>query len=291
MKSFFASQQVKHEIENLYHDKLDGLSIQYEFLNVETSFGDTNIVRTGKKGMPPLVLLHGANGCAPVAIEALLGLLDDYCVYAIDVVGQPNLSAEVRPDMNDHSYGQWMFEVLTRLNIREAILVGISFGGFISWKTLVFDEKRIAKAFLIVPAGIVEGHPLKALSQVFFPMKMYMWRNKEGCLHRFLNALFSERDEFSTKFLGLLFRNYTMDFSPIPLLKKEAAKKIKTPVYFIAAENDVLFPGEKMLARARSIFPNIPDCLLLKNTRHVPGKEGNEKIIHFIKHHIHESTR
>lgn len=283
MKSFFARQQVKNEIENLYHDKLDELSIQYEFLNVETSFGDTNIVRTGKRGMPPLVLVHGANGCAPVAIEALLELLDDYCVYAIDVVGQPNLSAEVRPSMHDHSYGQWMFEVLTRLNIREVILVGISFGGFICLKTLAHDEKRIARAFLIVPAGVVQGHPLKALSQVFLPMKIYRWWNKESYLHRFLSALFSERDEFATRFLGILFRHYSMDTSPIPLIKKEVAGIIKTPVYFIAAENDILFPGEKMLARARSIFQNIPEVLLLKNSKHVPGKMDNQKIADFIK--------
>lgn len=285
MHSFFKNPQVKNEVEKLYQDKLDELVIWYEFTNVETSFGETNIILTGKKCGPPLVLLHGSNSCAPVAIEALKGLQEDFRVYAIDVVGQPNLSAEVRPYMKDNSYGQWMFEILTRLNLKNVFLVGISFGGLISWKTLAFDERRISRAFLIVPAGIVNGHPLAVLSNVFFPMNMYQWRKKEKHLLRIIEALFSEPDAFARKFLGLLFMHYEMDFSPIPLIKKEEANKIKTPVYIIAAEDDVLFPGKKMLARAKGIFPSLSGSLLLEKSKHVPPAADNQLIAEFIKNH------
>jgi pimeloyl-ACP methyl ester carboxylesterase len=290
MKSYFSSPKAKEDTLNLYHEKLDMLAVRYEFLQIETTFGDTNVILTGNMEKPPLVLLHGSNGCAPVAIEALIELLKDFRVYAIDVVGQPNLSAEVRPDMKDNSYGQWMFEILTRLNLKNVSLVGISFGGLISWKTLAFDERRISRAFLIVPAGIVNGHPLAVLSNVFFPMKMYQWRKKEKHLLRIIGALFSEPDEFARKFLGLLFMHYEMDFSPIPLIRKAEANKIKTPVYLIAAEKDVLFPGVKMLARARAIFPSLNGSLLLEKSKHVPPAADNQRIAEFIKKHAEAAT-
>ena len=286
MKSLFNSQKAKQGIEKLYQDKLDELPISYEFLKIETSFGDTNIILTGQEGKPPLVLLHGSNGCAPVAIESLIGLTDNFRIYAIDVVGQPNLSAAIRPSMQDNSYGQWMYEILSRLNIWNATLIGISFGGFISWKVLTFDARRISRAFLIVPAGIVSGNPLKVIWKIFLPMKLYKWRKQPKYVHQFLEELFTERDEFAIAFLSKVFLHFEMDFSPIPLIKKEEARQIKTPVSIIATDNDLLFPGAKILKRAKEIFPSLDEVLLLKNSKHVPDQKGNEQIVELVKKHI-----
>ncbi len=283
MKSFFSSPKAKQEIEELYQIKLDELSIDHEFMIVETSFGDTNIIVTGKTEHPPLVLLHGANGCAPIALEALISLAENYRVYAVDIVGQPNLSDEVRPNMKDDSYGQWMYEIMTRLNLRNATLVGISFGGFISWKTLIFDEKRIANTFLIVPAGIVNGNPVKTWWNIFMPIFLFRQKKIEKYLHRFLDVLFTEKDKFAVQFLSKVFLHFEMDFSPVPLIKKDEAKKITTPVHFIIAKNDLLFPGIKMQKRIRKIFPSLGRVLMLETSKHVPSAADNKKIIELIK--------
>jgi len=288
MKSFFKNKQAKLEIGKLYQNKLDELPISYEFLKIETSFGDTNVILTGDKDKAPLVLLHGSNGCAPVAIEALLGLVKEFRIYAIDVVGQPNLSAEIRPSMKNLDYGKWMFEIVSRLNIKNAILVGISFGGFISWKTLVYNDRKISKTFLIVPAGIVNGNPLKAIWRIFIPMHLYRWRKKPKYVHQFLNELFTENDEFALAFLSKVFLYFKMDFSPIPVIKEEEAKKIKTPVSIIAADKDLLFPGVKMLKRAKDIFPSLSEVLLLKDSKHVPDQKRNIKIVELIKGQVNQ---
>lgn len=282
MESFFSSLSAKNTIIEMYYNKLDELPIQYEFQKIETSFGNTNIIITGEKNNPPLVLIHGSNGCAPIALEAMLGLEKNFRVYAIDVIAQPNLSEGIRPNMNDDSYGKWMLEILTRLNIQDAMMVGISFGGFITWKTLVFDNRRITKAFLIVPAGIVNGNPLKAMWNVFLPMKLYQWRKNKKYVHQFLNKLFTEPDEFAQHFLAKVFLDFNMDFSPIPLIKKEEAKKITTPIHIIGADDDLLFPGKKMLNHAEEIFPSIHESILLENSKHVPSQMDNQQILKLI---------
>ena len=283
MPSFFDTLQAKKTIENLYHTILDELSIGYEFIKIETSFGDTNIIVTGSSIKPPLVLLHGTGSCAPLAIESLIGLLDDFKVFAIDIVGQPNLSAAIRPAMDDASYGQWIFEILSRLKIQEAVLVGIDLGGFISWKALVFDAKRIAKAFLLVPAGIVQGDRLKILQQVLLPIKLFKRHRQEKYIHPLLQALFTAPDEFDRVLASKVLLHFNMDSSSIPLIRKEEAQKIKTPVYVIAADDDLLFPGEKMLQQVKEIFPSLAEVLLLKQSKHVPGPASNKRIVQFIK--------
>ena len=211
MSTLFDSPEARSIVEALYYQKLDGLNLSYERVKVETSFGDTHVILTGEKDNPPLVLLHGANGCAPIALEALKGLERTFRIYAIDIIGQPNLSASARLAMKDHAYGQWMYELLSRFGIRDAALVGISMGGFISWKTLVYDKKRIAQAYLIVPAGIVNGNSLTALWKVFLPIKLYQWRKKQSYVRDFLRELFTEEDDFALELLSQVLLHFDQD--------------------------------------------------------------------------------
>lgn len=283
MNSYFKNLDAKQQMERWYQNKLDELRISYEFQNIETSFGNTNVILTGSDDKPPMVLLHGSNGCAPMAIEKMLGLLDGHKLYAIDVVGQPNMSTGIRPSKLDNSYGQWMYEILSRLSIRNAVLVGISFGGFISWKTLLLDERRIIKAFLIAPVGIVPFNPWKIFWKIGLPMKLYQWRKQPKYIHKILNEKFSEVDEPSIEFYSKVLQNFDRDITSTPLIKKNEAQKIKTPIHIIAADQDVLYTGYKLLKRAKEVFPSLGEVLLLKNSKHVPGIAGYEIITHFIK--------
>ncbi len=45
---------------------------------------------------PPILIVHGSNGCAPIALETYSGLSSKFQVLAIDVLSQPNKSAETR---------------------------------------------------------------------------------------------------------------------------------------------------------------------------------------------------
>ena len=70
MKDFFKSEAGKREIFRLYDQKLQELNIPYEEEDILTSFGRTSVIQTGDTAHPPLVVIHGSNGCAPVALEA-----------------------------------------------------------------------------------------------------------------------------------------------------------------------------------------------------------------------------
>ena len=74
MDSLFKSENGKSEILKLYNQKLEDLNIKYQYQNVYTAFGATNIIVTGDASKPPILLVHGSNGCAPIALETYSGL-------------------------------------------------------------------------------------------------------------------------------------------------------------------------------------------------------------------------
>jgi pimeloyl-ACP methyl ester carboxylesterase len=278
MESLFKSEVGKKEIFSLYDGKLAELNIDYKYETVETSFGKTNIIVTGDASNPPLIIVHGSNGCAPIGLETYPNLSKKYQVFAVDVLAQPNKSAETRLSMKDNSYGKWLNEIIANLDLKNVVLAGFSFGGLIILKTLLADETKVKEVFLAAPVFIVNGNPLKALFKIFIPMKRYMKTKKVKYVEKFLTELFTDKDEFAIKFLSKVFLHFEMDFTPVPVINKNDANKIKTPITLIAAKHDLLFPGEKMIKRASKIFPSLKKTILLENSKHVQNRTDNAKI-------------
>lgn len=270
---FFKTKAGKEKIITLYNQKLNDLHIEYSDKIVETTFGATNVIITGDIKNPPLVLIHGTGGCAPQILDSFPNISSKYCVYAIDVLAQPNKSAENRLDMKSLDYGKWLIEIIKKLKLTEVTLVGFSFGGFISLKTLEFNERYIKKVFLIAPVYIVNGNPFLGLFKMFMPLKKFIKTNDKQYIKKVMDVLFSEYDDFAFAYMSTTFQNCNMDFSPLPIISKKSAKNITTPITIIAAEKDIMFPGRKMIKRAKRIFPSLNEIILLENSKHVPNNK------------------
>jgi pimeloyl-ACP methyl ester carboxylesterase len=278
MQSLYKSEFGKNEILNLYNQKLKELEIEYKYRVIDTDFGKTNIIVAGDSTKPPLIIIHGSNGCAPIALETYPTLSKKFQIFAIDVLAQPNKSAETRLSMKDNSYGLWINELINKLELKNVTMAGFSFGGLIILKTLIQNESNIKEVFLSAPAFIVNGNPLIALFKIFIPMKRYIKTQKTKYLEKFLESLFSEKDEFAHNYLSKVFLYFNMDFSPIPVIKKEEALCIKTPITLIVAKKDIIFPGVKIIKRANKIFPSLKNTLLLEDSKHVQNRRDNTKI-------------
>lgn len=280
---FFKSKEGKDKILSLYNQKLKELQVNYFEKLVETKFGTTNVIQVGYTDLPPLILIHGTGGCAPQILESFPNLASKYCVYAVDVLAQPNKSAENRLDMQSLDYGEWLLEVIIKLRLKEVTLVGFSFGGLISLKTLEYSEIPIKQVFLIAPVYIVNGNPLFGLFKMFLPLKKFIKTNNQKHIKKVMGALFSEYDDFALNFMSQTFQNCNMDFTPLPIISRISAQVIKTPITIFAAEKDIMFPGKKMIKRAKKIFPTLEEDILLDGSKHVPYMADFNKIEELIK--------
>lgn len=282
MASLFKTEDGRKEILSLYDQKLDQLHIDFEYLKVDSTFGATNIIATGKASNPPILIIHGSNGCAPIALETYPNLSEKFRVYAIDVLAQPNKSAETRLSMKDDSYGKWINEIIDSLKIKNVTMAGFSFGGLVILKTLEFDESKIKEVYLSAPAYIVNGNPFKALFKIFIPMKRFMKTQKVKYVERFLSEVFTDRDEFAVQYLSKVFLHFKMDFTPVPVINTSRSHSIKTPITLFVAKDDILFPGIKMIKRASKLFANLKRVELMENAKHVQSKQQNERIEQII---------
>ena len=271
---FFKSKEGKEKIITLYSQKLHELNIEFSEIIIETTFGDTNVIITGDTKKPPLVLIHGTGGCAPQILESFPNLSSKYCVYAVDVLAQPNKSAENRLNMKSLDYGKWLTEIIEGLGLTEVTLVGFSFGGLISLKALEFNQKLVKQAFLVAPVYIVNGNPFIGLFKMFVPLKKFIKTCNNKYLKKVIKVLFSEADNFALQFMGTTFLNCNMDFSPLPIITKQSAYSIKTPIAIFACENDIMFPGKKMIKRAKRIFPSLNSIVLFEGSKHVPSNKS-----------------
>ncbi len=282
MQTCFKSQAGKDAILSLYDQKLNALNIEYQTRMVSTSFGETHLITTGDPANPPLVLVHGSNGCAPIALETYPHLMEKYRVFAVDLPAQPNKSEGTRLSMNDLSYGYWMIELMEQLRISNVTMAGFSFGGLVILKTLLTNEAFVKEAFLASPAYIINGNPLSAFWKIFIPLKTYQKTKDPKQVEKFLKALFTERDPFAIEYLSWVFLHFDMDFNPIPVISKSEAASIQTPLTIIGARKDILFPGKKMIKKARKEFPALRRAILLEESRHVQNRAANNQIEELI---------
>ena len=99
--------------------------VAHQQLRVETRHSETFIVASGKTDAPPLVLLHGTLANSTVWMADVSAWAADFRVYAVDVIGEPGLSAPVRLPLDSDAHALWLDDVFDALSISCASLVGV----------------------------------------------------------------------------------------------------------------------------------------------------------------------
>lgn len=270
--SIYKTEAAKTEIMRLYDAKLASLNLPFEDLYVDTFAGKTHIVALGDAQLPPLVVLHGINAGAPLALEAIKDLSSKYRIYGIDTVGQATKSSEQRLPFKGDDYGKWLVETMDALHLDKVPIIAISFGAFLLHKLMSYQPQRIGKAIFVVPSGFVGGKFWRSMRELTFPLMKFLWGKKEADLLRFMDAFFIEKDPHSVAFQKAVLLGLKMDYRRPPLLQPKDVKGVEAPVYTMVADDDVFFPGEATLARCKVLFRNFKESYVLKGCKHIPAQ-------------------
>lgn len=281
--SIYKSDSARREILNLYDEKLAALNVAYDEKFIETAFGETHVVSIGERNAPPVVVLHGINAGAPVALEAVKGLTKNYRVHAVDTIGQAGKSADVKLSVKDASYGAWLAEVLDRLNLKTAAVVGVSYGSFILGSLIKHQPERIERAIFVVPIVFSGGSFWQAIFKLLLPMRKFTKTEKTEDLKKFMNAFYTETDDFSVRLQRAILLGVNLDTRRPPLLKTSDVKNFDAPVYVLAAEKDIFAPAEKTIKRCRELFRFFKSGEILPQTMHVPAAKDYGRIEKIIE--------
>ncbi|MEU8263777.1 alpha/beta fold hydrolase [Micromonospora sp. NPDC048999] len=154
MKNIYTSDDGARVLLQQYTAFLEQWPVPAERLQVSTRQGETFVMASGPKDASPLVLLHGSGANAAMWTDDVALWARHFRVYAIDVIGEPGLSAPSRPALNSDAYALWLDDVLDALNVGRAAFMGTSLGGWLALDYAIRRPKRVDRLALRCPSGI-----------------------------------------------------------------------------------------------------------------------------------------
>ena len=283
----YKTTEAKENLMALYDKKLASLNIKYDEQYVSSKYGKTHIISAGEPAKQKVVILHGINAGAPMTLEAITGLLSDYNLIVIDTLGQTTKSDEVRLPVKDNSYGLWLTDVFEKLGIKNAPVIGVSYGGFLLQRLIAVAPQKVTKAIFVVPGGFANGPLLKSMKQLSLPLMRFMFTKSDKSLAKFLSAFYHNIQDDDLQFHRNTLLGVKMDYRKPPLAKHQEMKNYNGKVYIMGADNDIFFPAESSIEKCKNIFRNFQADHLIKNTKHFPHqekfKEINDKIKEWLK--------
>lgn len=89
--SIYKTKNGREKSLELYDRQLLKLGKSFSDIYVQTSFGKTHIVKIGNSNETPLLVFHGGNSTSAYNLLMCRFLLEDFHVYAVDIIGHPEI--------------------------------------------------------------------------------------------------------------------------------------------------------------------------------------------------------
>ncbi|MBN2535278.1 MAG: alpha/beta hydrolase [Spirochaetales bacterium] len=271
MSGIYKSPESKRIMDKLYDDQLALLDIEYEDIFIDTAYGGTHIVVTGNKKGIPLLLFHGGNSTTPYYLRDFVYLRQDFLIYAVDTIGHPGKSAQNSLLIDNMDYGIWASEVIEKLDYSKMVCMGGSFGGGILAKLITVAPQKIEKAVFLVPAGICNVSIINILLKLGIPMLIYLLTRSEKWLIKSILPMALYEDEIDDETLRMvknIFEHVKVKSGMPSNIPNRRLDNYTAKTLIIAGENDILFPGEKVLSRSKTIIPHA-ELYLIKEYGHM----------------------
>ena len=283
MTAIYKSERGARAVRERYLAFLDRWPVPSERIVVPTREGDTFVLACGPKDAPPppLLLFHGSGANATMWLGDIAEWSKHFRCYAVDMIGEPGLSAPSRPKLDSDAHALWLDDVLAGLNITRASIVGISLGGWLALDYATRRPGRVEKLALLCPGGV--GHQrsvvLFALPLMFFGT----WGRRK--LRQFVlgdamrdTAGMKEMSEFAS----LVFVSFRPRRDKLPVFSDAKLRTLTMPVLTIVGARDVLLNSR---ATQRRLETNIADAQvrLLPRTGHLIRGETKTVLVFLMR--------
>jgi len=284
-QKFYKSVDGYRAIMEWYESLVEKIAVPFESLYANTRFGRTHLLAAGPATAPPLFLISGVAGCAPLWRRQLESLSGEFRVYAMDIPGQPGRSDPHPPSFLNDDYCDWLVDVLDDLGIPRAHFAGISAGGWIALRFGSLHPDRVGKVVMLGPTGI---------SRARLPVKIWLgrvaqkWKNADvlqddltarSVSSKSPGGTFGTFDRQLARAMALCTRHYRVDRSlgiyneqtgkvnlwdGLKVLRKfflpepeSVLRQFRVPGLLIFGEHEVLYDPHAVGRKARRLLGDI----------------------------------
>lgn len=257
-KRAFKSDKGRAEVLRVYDEILHRWQVPYETINIDTAYGKTFIIRSGENALPPLILLHGTSTNSSMWIDDAALYSKYFCVYAIDIPGEPGKSDERQYPLKGSAYFQWLNEIISILRLDTASIVGISLGAWLAVGYASKYQGKVEKLVLLCPSGI--GAQKASFMLKAIPL-MFLGNRGLDKISQMVNGGQPIPIE-AAEYTKLIARNFNLRTESVPIYSDEELRRLKMPVLLYAGEKDVLLDSRKTVNRISALLPNAKANLL-----------------------------
>ncbi len=263
---WFAAPGWAEVMDAYYARQLRRFDFRYQTRMVETDYGTTHLLATGRQGAPPIILLHGRSLNATLWCDYLKTFSDRYRVYAIDILGEGGKSAPQHPFTWGSGYARWMTQVLDALEVDQAHLIGMSFGGWLAMKLAIHAPERVRALSLLAPAGFVWA----SAGFVWLGMRAGMSMRLEHArqLVEFCSGKHVEIKDEDCELLHTVFRYHRANAEPPPPFSDAHLRTMLVPTQVLMGSHDRVFAPSQVIGRAQHTLPELHDAAIMRGIGH-----------------------
>ncbi|TNE50531.1 MAG: alpha/beta hydrolase [Deltaproteobacteria bacterium] len=287
----FRSEDSKQAYLEAYDALIALAPVTYSSQTVETRFGTTHINICGPATAPPLILLHGGQATSGLWARNVGAFCQDYCVYAIDTIGDFGKSVMVEKIKDIEGYLEWILEVMEALCVEQASFVAMSYGGWITSNLALRCPGVVKKAALISPAATFQK-----LSWAF------LWRAIRMLLpvRRYTETLytwsaipaFMEDPDYRATMEALIEQAWrgrrhfrSQGFIPPSIMTDEQLQSIEVPLLLLLGDQEKIYDANKAIERAERLVPHIETELISPASHDLivgQAEAVNRRILQFL---------
>ncbi|ATB35614.1 carboxylesterase [Cystobacter fuscus] len=281
MTTLFKTPQGEQAVKTCYQAMLDQWPVHNRHLRLPTRQGETFVLASGSQDKPALVLLHGSasNSASWVADVPLWS--QSFNVFAVDLIGEPGLSAPSRPPLASEAYAEWLDDVMEGLGLSSASFVGLSLGGWVALDYAIRRSERVEKLVLLSPGGI--GRNRNILVWALPLLLLGSWGRRK--MQERIGGATLTAASFTNSPMGALtetiFAHFKPRTSPLPQPTTEQLRRLVMPVMAILGGKDVFIDAPRTRDRLEENVTRLTMRYLPEAPHFIPDQ--SEAVLDFLR--------
>lgn len=264
-KFIYKTEEGRNLVESSYQNVLKEHSFKsFDQLFIDTEAGKTHVLKFGDTSKPPLVMIHGTASNSAAWLGNIQDFSDQFCVYCVDIPGEPGLSIPYRHSLVSDAPYKWLNSLLNKLTIETVSFVTISLGSWYALNFAIQSPQRVKSISMLTTPGIVPAKKSFILKAILFMML-------GKCGQKLLNKSIYHKTEVPNEVLEfqyLVSKHFIPLFDAIPIFTNKQLKKITAATQYFGGDHDSLINSVKTGKRLKNLLPT-SEINILKDTGHV----------------------
>lgn len=207
-------------------------------------------------------------------------------MYAVDFIGDMNKSSATRPIVTKEDCVQWFRDVLDRLHLRKAHVMGLSYGGFLALLFAAHLPDRIDKLVTISPAASLLRQKLQFFVRCLLAGLSPTTRRLNGLMDYMMAEGNTVHPILRNQFVIAMQNCIPRIKVFASYLPDEELRRVQCPTLLLVGKHEVQYDPIRAIDRGRRLIPNLQAHLIPNGGHGLPLElpdTVNSLVIDFLK--------